>query len=72
MLVAIAAGLEDEREALAVLAAQRPLALAGSGVTDELAAGVGARRLVGDPVTEAERLAGLGVRCRAERARRER
>ena len=72
VLVAIAAGLEDEREALAVLAAQRPLALAGSGVTDDLAEGIGARRLTGDPVTEAERLTGLGVRSRAERARRER
>ncbi len=37
VLVAIATGLEDEREALAVLAAQRPLALAGTGVTDDLA-----------------------------------
>jgi DNA-binding transcriptional MerR regulator len=57
VLVAIATGLEDEREALAVLAAQRPLALAGSGVTDALAESIGARRLGGDPVTEAERLA---------------
>jgi MerR family transcriptional regulator, light-induced transcriptional regulator len=57
VLVAIAAALDDEREALSELAAQRPLALAGSGVSDELAAGVGARRLDRDPVTEAERLA---------------
>jgi DNA-binding transcriptional MerR regulator len=57
VLVAIAAALDDEREALSELAAQRPLALAGSGVSDELAASVGARRLDRDPVTEAERLA---------------
>jgi methanogenic corrinoid protein MtbC1 len=57
VLVAIASPLDEEHEALAVLAAQRPLALAGSGVGDELAAGVGARRLAGDPVTEAERIA---------------
>jgi DNA-binding transcriptional MerR regulator len=57
VLVAVATALDDEREALAALAAQRPLALAGSAVTGELAASVGARRLAGDPVTEAERLA---------------
>jgi methanogenic corrinoid protein MtbC1 len=57
VLVAIATALDDEREALTALAAQRPLALAGSGVSDELAGSVGARRLDRDPVTEAERLA---------------
>jgi MerR family transcriptional regulator, light-induced transcriptional regulator len=58
VLVAIASDrLAEEREALAVLAAQRPLALAGRAVSDELAESVGARRLAGDPVTEAERLA---------------
>jgi MerR family transcriptional regulator, light-induced transcriptional regulator len=56
VLVAIVTTFDD-REALAALAAQRPLALAGRTVSDELAAGVGARRLSGDPVTEAERLA---------------
>jgi len=56
VLVAIATTL-DEREELAALAAQRSLALAGRTVSDELAAAVGARRLSGDPVTEAERLA---------------
>jgi MerR family transcriptional regulator, light-induced transcriptional regulator len=57
VLVAIAISLDDGRDALAVLAAQRPLALAGHGVGDELAESIGARRLAGDPVTEAERLA---------------
>jgi MerR family transcriptional regulator, light-induced transcriptional regulator len=57
VLVAIAISLADERDALAVLAAQRPLALAGHGVGDELAESIGARRLAADPVTEAERLA---------------
>jgi MerR family transcriptional regulator, light-induced transcriptional regulator len=57
VLVAIATSLDDEREALAGLAAQRPLALAGSAIGDELAGGIGARRLAGDPVSEAERLA---------------
>jgi hypothetical protein len=56
VLVAIVTTFDD-REALAALAAQRPLALAGRTVSDELAAGVGARRLSRDPVTEAERLA---------------
>jgi DNA-binding transcriptional MerR regulator len=57
VIVAIATPLDDERDALTALAAQRPLALAGSGVGDRLAASVGARRLAGDPVTEAERIA---------------
>jgi DNA-binding transcriptional MerR regulator len=57
VLVAIAISLDDERDALAVLATQRPLALAGHGVGHELAESIGARRLAGDPVTEAERLA---------------
>jgi DNA-binding transcriptional MerR regulator len=57
VLVAIAVPLDEEREALALLAAQRPLALAGKAVSVELAASVGARRLAEDPVTEAERIA---------------
>jgi len=49
--------LEPLRDDLASLAARFPLALAGPGVSAELAEGVGARHLPGDPVTEAERLA---------------
>ena len=49
--------LEPHRDALTALAARVPLALAGSGVSRELAAAVGARHLPGDPVTEAEQLA---------------
>jgi DNA-binding transcriptional MerR regulator len=57
VLVAIATPLDDGRDELAVLAAQRPLALAGGAVSGELAGSVGARRLAGDPVTEADRIA---------------
>lgn len=42
---------------LSRLAGTAPLALAGAGATQDLAASVGARLLVGDPVTAAERLA---------------
>jgi DNA-binding transcriptional MerR regulator len=48
--------LEPLRDQLAALAARFPLALAGAGVSAELAVAVGARHLTGDPVTEAERL----------------
>ncbi|MDP9220168.1 MAG: cobalamin B12-binding domain-containing protein [Actinomycetota bacterium] len=49
------AAVVPELSALAELA---PLVLAGVGATAELAQAVGARRLEGDPVTAAERLAG--------------
>jgi DNA-binding transcriptional MerR regulator len=59
-LVVVAAStpeaLDPVRAELADLATRFPLALAGAGATAELAAGVGARRLAGDPVTEAELL----------------
>lgn len=51
--------LEPMRTELAALAARFPLALAGPGVSAELAAAVGARHLTGDPVTEAEQLGTL-------------
>src|SRR3954447_7126199 len=51
--------LEPLRDELASLAARFPLALAGPGVSAELARAVGARHLPGDPVTEAEHLAVL-------------
>jgi DNA-binding transcriptional MerR regulator len=58
-LVVIAATLPDTlgslRPALESLARRAPLALAGAGVTPEIASAVGARRMAGDPVTEAER-----------------
>lgn len=58
VLVAVASPrLAEERDALAALAAQCPLGLAGPAVTDELAEAVGARRLAGDPVSEADRVA---------------
>ena len=50
--------LEPHRDELAALAARFRLALAGPGVSSELAMAVGARRLPGDPVTEAERIGG--------------
>ena len=60
-LVVLAASTPDVveplRDELAALAARVPLALAGAGVSAELAAAVGARHLAGDPVTEAELLA---------------
>ena len=60
-LVVLAASTADVveplRHELAGLAARFPLALAGAGVSAELAGAVGARRLTGDPVTEAEHLA---------------
>jgi DNA-binding transcriptional MerR regulator len=59
-LVVVAAStreaLDPVRDELAALAARFPLALAGAGATAELTAGVGARHLAGDPVTEAELL----------------
>ncbi|HTL22429.1 MAG TPA: MerR family transcriptional regulator [Mycobacteriales bacterium] len=59
-LVVVAAStpeaLDPVRAELAELATRFPLALAGAGATAELAAGVGARQLAGDPVTEAELL----------------
>jgi DNA-binding transcriptional MerR regulator len=42
---------------LSALAALAPLVLAGAGATEEVAQAAGARRLEGDPVTAAERLA---------------
>jgi len=62
-LVVIAASTPDVvepiRNELAALAERFPLALAGPGVTPDLAAAIGARHLAGDPVTEAEQLASL-------------
>jgi methanogenic corrinoid protein MtbC1 len=59
-LVVVAASTREAlapvRAELAELATRFPLALAGAGATAELAAGVGARQLAGDPVTEAELL----------------
>ncbi len=46
-------GVEPELRRLSLIA---PLALGGAGVTEEMVRAVGARRLAGDPVTEAERL----------------
>jgi MerR family transcriptional regulator, light-induced transcriptional regulator len=51
-------GFEPLRSKLATLARRAPLALAGVGATARIAADVGARLMAGDPVTEAERLAG--------------
>ena len=48
--------LEPHAPPLTALAQRAPLALAGAGATPELAAAVGARRLTGDPVTEAENI----------------
>jgi len=47
--------LEPLRPELAALARRAPLALAGAGVTAEIASDVGARLMADDPVTEAER-----------------
>ncbi|HET6817356.1 MAG TPA: MerR family transcriptional regulator [Mycobacteriales bacterium] len=49
--------LEPLRADLADLAERFPMALAGGGISAEFAAAVGARHLLGDPVTEAEGLA---------------
>ena len=49
--------VEPIKPQLRALAGRFPLALAGPGVTAELASAVGARHLTGDPVTEAEQLA---------------
>ena len=46
--------LEPLAAQLTALAQRAPLALAGAGITPEIAAAVGARLLTGDPVTEAE------------------
>ena len=46
--------LEPLRSELASLAGRVPLALAGAGVTAQIASAVGARLMTGDPVTEAE------------------
>jgi len=43
---------------LSTLAGMAPLVLAGAGATRELAEGIGARVLIGDPVTAAEDLTG--------------
>ena len=63
-LVVVAAStpdvLEPHRDALGALAARFPLALAGAGVSAELAEAVGARHLTADPVTEAEQLTRSG------------
>ena len=45
------------RDELATLVGSTPLALAGAGATNALAKSVGADRLAGDPVTEADRVA---------------
>jgi MerR family transcriptional regulator, light-induced transcriptional regulator len=62
-LVVVAASTPDVveplRDKLAAFAARFPLALAGRGVSAELATAVGARHLPGDPVTEAERFGSL-------------
>jgi DNA-binding transcriptional MerR regulator len=62
-LVVLAASTPDVldplRDELTALASRFPLALAGGGVSAELANAVGARHLTGDPVTEAERLGSL-------------
>jgi DNA-binding transcriptional MerR regulator len=59
-LVVLAAAVPEHLDALVpqltALAERAPLALAGAGATAELAAAVGARRLTGDPVTEAENI----------------
>ena len=64
-LVVVAAStaevFEPIQAELADLAKRVPLALAGAGATPELAATVGARHFVGDPVSEAEQLARAGV-----------
>jgi MerR family transcriptional regulator, light-induced transcriptional regulator len=52
-----ASKLARVRDELATLAGSTPLALAGAGATNALAASVGADRLVEDPVTEADRVA---------------
>lgn len=49
--------LEPIRPQLSALAGRFPLALAGPGVSSELARAVGARHLTDDPVSEAEQLA---------------
>jgi DNA-binding transcriptional MerR regulator len=48
--------LEPVRAELAAVARLAPLVFAGAGATPEIAAAVGARRMVGDPVTEAEQV----------------
>jgi MerR family transcriptional regulator, light-induced transcriptional regulator len=57
-LVVLATTVPENLEPLAAqltaLARRAPLALAGAGITPEIAAAVGARLLTGDPVTEAE------------------
>jgi methanogenic corrinoid protein MtbC1 len=61
-LVVLAASTPERFATVAValsrLADLAPLALAGAGASTELARGVGARLLEGDPVTAAEQLAG--------------
>jgi DNA-binding transcriptional MerR regulator len=58
VVVAIASeSLARERAALKALARRRPLAVAGTAASQALADAIGARRLAGDPVTEAERVA---------------
>ena len=58
-LVVVAATLRESlkplRPELAALARRAPLALAGAGVTPDIASAVGARLMADDPVTEAER-----------------
>jgi MerR family transcriptional regulator, light-induced transcriptional regulator len=57
VLAAVTAERYQEQEAgLTRLAAIVPLALAGAGATDALTHAIGARRLPGDPVTEAHRI----------------
>jgi DNA-binding transcriptional MerR regulator len=59
-LVVLAASHRDRMpadDALRALAARWPCAVAGAGVDDDLARDLGARRLTGDPVTAAARVA---------------
>lgn len=59
VLAAVTADRYQEQAAdLTRLAAAVPLALAGAGATEALADAIGARRLPGDPVTEAHRIQG--------------
>lgn len=60
VLAAVAASrFEDVADELAELSGRHALALAGAGATPALAARTGARLLSGDPVSEAETVAGL-------------
>jgi MerR family transcriptional regulator, light-induced transcriptional regulator len=59
VLAAVTSERYAEQEAgLTSLAAALPLALAGAGATESLTYTIGARRLAGDPVTEAQQIQG--------------